>query len=215
MDEWLKQNWFFGGSAVLCGIGLAFALGAVAETGLTTAKRWWIALWMGLFGFYFFGLIFPTLRIHNPLALIIPALFNGISTLAIAGLWLWFRDHRPISIRGFTIISFVAALSAAMLVCASYARNPVVGLFPELLSWIFFLLFAWTQRSRHMATTILLLAYANLQLPAGLFGKQGWGVDPLALLAAKLSLIAAMYNTLGIRDRPAPAFEQVVGPERR
>lgn len=66
-----------------------------------------------------------------------------------------------------------------------------------------------------MATTIFLLAYANLQLPAGLFEKQGWGVDPLALLAAKLSLVAAMYNTLGIRDVHTQDFEHTVRPERK
>jgi hypothetical protein len=76
----------------------------------------------------------------------------------------------------------------------------LAGFIGQVLAWIFFVLLAWNYREQHMATTILLLVYANLQLPAGLISKEGWGNDLVLLLAAKLSLIGAMYYTLGIRD---------------
>ena len=130
----------------------------------------------------------------------IPAIFNGAATVAIAALWLIFRDQRTHSIRNIAIVSGIAVVCSVSLALAIHENNPVFGVVMEVMSWLFFVLLAWEFRNKHVATAILLLVYANLQLPSGLFGKQGWGVDPLALLANKMSLIGAMYKTLGIRD---------------
>ena len=200
MDEWIKHNWFFAGSTILCGIGLAFALGARAEPKLMGAKNWWITLWTGLFGYYLFSVVLPGLRIGNILVLGIPVIFNSVATVAIAALWLTFRNQRTHSIRNIAIVSGIAAVGSVSLALAIHENNPTFGVVMEVISWVFFVLLAWEFRNKQVATAILLLVYANLQLPSGLFGKQGWGVDPLALLANKMSLIVAMYKTLGIRD---------------
>jgi hypothetical protein len=196
VEEWLAQNGFLLGNALLSGVGLAFSIDAPARVRFRTAKNWWIVLWSGLLGFYLCAIILPTT--------LLPAIFNGISTASAAILYLYFHNRKVLKTRK-PIITFCFVLSLVVL----------SGLFPldirsyssvfavfmgQILSWLFFVLLAWNYRKQHMATTILLLAYANLQLPAGLMGKQGLGVDFVLLLAGKLSLIGAMYHTLGVRD---------------
>ena len=62
---------------------------------------------------------------------------------------------------------------------------------------------AWSWRIRDINTSLLLVAYANLQLPAYFVGKTGLGNDFALLLAAKLSLIGAMYKLLHAPHKPA------------
>lgn len=202
MEEWLKQNGFYLGNALLSGMGLAFAIGAPAMHKFRAVKTWWIVLWASLVGFYLWSaLLFPT---SSMIVLILAASFNGSSTSAAAMLNFNLRDNKRIntqkSIIVFSSILFLVTLSALLYQMIHGSSRYLVGVIGQVISWIFFVLLAWNYRKQHMATTILLLAYANLQLPAGLIGKEGWGNDFVLLLAAKLSLIGAMYHTLGIRD---------------
>jgi hypothetical protein len=202
MEEWLKQHGFYLGNALLSGMGLAFAIGAPASLKFSAVKKWWIVLWASLAGFYLWSaLLFPTSSI---IVLILAAVFNGSSTSAAAMLNFNLHDNKQIktkkSVIVFSSILLLVTLSALLSqMIYGYSRY-LVGVVGQVVSWIFFVLLAWNYRKLHMATTILLLAYANLQLPAGLIGKEGWGNDFVLLLAAKLSLIGAMYHTLGVRD---------------
>ena len=100
----------------------------------------------------------------------------------------------------FCFVVLLVTLSGASFDNRDRNFRVVAGITGQIIAWVSFILLAWNYRKKHMATTILLLAYANLQLPAGLIGKQGFGVDLVLLLASKLSLIGAMYHTLGVRD---------------
>lgn len=191
-------------NTLLSAIGLAFAIGAPATTEFRTAKKWWIVLWIGLAGFYLWSALLFATSTRSLSVLMVTAIFNGISTSAAAMLYLHLRDNRQMKNRDtafvFCSVFFLVVISSLL---SSMTYNPpwnFAGLIGQVLSWVFFVLVAWTYRKKHMTTTILLLAYANLQLPAVLVGKEGWGNDFVLLLATKLSLIGAMYHTLGIRD---------------
>ena len=202
MEAWLKQNGFILGNAVLSGVGLAFAIGAPATLKFRVVKKWWIVFWASLVVFYLWSaLLFPTSLM---IVLILAATFNACSTSAAAMLNFNLRENKRIetqqSIIVFIPILFLITLSTLLSQMIYGSSRYLIGVIGQIISWIVFVLLAWNYRKQHMATAILLLAYANLQLPAGLIGKDGWGNDFVLLLAAKLSLIGAMYHTLGIRD---------------
>jgi hypothetical protein len=202
MDEWLKRSGFFLGNTLLSGMGLAFAIGAPAITEFKAAKKWWIVLWASLLGFYLWSVILSFIAFAVPGSAPL-AVFNGISTAASAMLYLHLRDKGRLNERESLIICcvvFLLVVSSGLLSLGSNGLTGPATILSQILSWVFFVLLAWNYRKQHMATTILLLAYANLQLPAGVIGKEGWGNDFVLLLAAKLSLIGAMYHTLGVRD---------------
>jgi hypothetical protein len=204
MEEWLKQNGFILGNSILSGMGLAFAIGAPVIVDFKRAKNWWILVWAALLGFYLSSI--P--RIGSPnsnfILVSLPAIFNGVSTAASAMLYLHFRNEGWPQTRKAVIVFFSAfllvMLSSLFALMTDGPQSILAAFVGQILSWIFFVLIAWNYRKHHMTTTILLLAYANLQLPSGLVGKVGWGNDFTLLLATKLSLIGAMYHTLGIRD---------------
>jgi hypothetical protein len=201
MDEWLKQSGFYLGNAILCCMGLAFAIGAPAIAKFKPAKKWWIVLWASFLGFYLWSVLLFSVKLFG-VAISMPlAIFNGISTAAAAMLYFHLRDKWRLNTKKATIICCVVFSLVALIGLFSLIVNSLIlGVIGQIPSWIFFVLLAWIYRKQHMATTILLLAYANLQLPAGIIGKAGWGNDFVLLLAAKLSLIGAMYHTLGVRD---------------
>jgi hypothetical protein len=209
MDELLKQSGFYFGNALLSGMGLVFAVGAPAIAELKPAKAWWVVLWSGLLGFYLWSVLLASINVVNVLASAPLAIFNAISTAAAAMLFFHLGDKWLFNQRKAAIIcSVIFALVLLSGLLSLFINHPVSRYLPagaaaipgQVLSWVFFVMLAWTYRKQHMGTTLLLLAYANLQLPAGLIGKQGWGNDFVLLLAAKLSLIGAMYHTLGVRD---------------
>ena len=213
MDEWLKQIGVYLGNALLSGMGLAFAIGVPAIDKFRPAKKWWIVLWASLIGFYLWSIFLFSAKLFGVLESTPLAIFNGISTASAAMLYLYLRDKGQPNNRKATIICCAVFLLVALSGLLSLIINssPLIpipsniwGLLPgivgQILSWIFFVLMAWNYREQHMSTTILLLVYANLQLPAGFVGKEGWGNDFVVLLATKLSLISAMYHMLGVRD---------------
>jgi CDP-diglyceride synthetase len=179
-------------------------MGAPATIELRTVKKWWVVLWVGLTGFYLWSALLFATSTRYLVVLVLIAIFNGISTSATAMLYLNLRDNRQVqnqeSAIVFCSVFFLVMISTLLSNMSSSPPWNFAGFIGQVLSWIFFVLMAWNYRKQHMATTILLLVYANLQLPAGLVGKEGWGNDFVLLLAAKLSLIGAMYHTLGIRD---------------
>ena len=209
MDEWLKQSGFYLGNALLSGMGLAFALGAPAISKFKPAKKWWVVLWAGFLGFYLWSVLLSSVTAFGVLVSIPLAIFNGISTAAAAMIYLHLRDGWRLNQRKSAVICglvFALVLLSGLLSLiinypfAKYLPAGLAAIPGQFLSWVFFVLLAWNYRKQHMTTTILLLAYANLQLAAGIVGKEGWGNDFVLLLAAKLSLIGAMYHTLGVRD---------------
>jgi len=204
MEEWVKQNGYIVGNALLSGMGLVFAIGAPIKIKLKTAKKWWILMWASMFIFYFLSASFSIFRVSSLILTIIVAIFNGVSTSSIVMLFIYLRDKGKSNIY-YTALVFILSLllssSGTFLFNSNYIPAKVISIFiSHFLAWIFFVMLAWNYRKKHMATTLLLLAYANLQLPAGLIGKTGLGVDLVLLLVSKLSLIGAMYYTLGVRD---------------
>lgn len=208
MDEGLKQSGIYLSNALLSGLGLAFAIGAPAIAKFKPTKKWWVLLWVGLLGFYLWSSYLSAVKTFALLISMPLAIFNGISTAAVAMLYFHSRDKWRLNQRKSIIICWLVfvlvVLSGVLsLVINSPFEQYLVGpvaIFGQIFSWIFFVLLAWNYREQHMTTTILLLAYANLQLPAVIVGKEGLGNDFTLLLAAKLSLIGAMYHTLGVRD---------------
>jgi hypothetical protein len=204
MEEWLKQNGFILGNSILSGMGLVFAIGAPVIIDFKAAKNWWILLWAALLGFYLCSLLIIGTPKSNVMLLSLPSSLNGVSTSAAAMLYLHFRNRSRPNTRKLVIvfcsIFLPVMLSSLFALITDGAQSILAGFIGQILAWIFFVLIAWNYRKQHMTTTLLLLAYANLQLPAGLVGKTGWGNNFTLLLAAKLSLIGAMYHTLGIRD---------------
>ena len=209
MDELLKQSGFYFGNALLCGMGLIFAIGAPAIAERKVAKIWWVVLWSTLFAFYLWSVFLASINVVNALASLPLAIFNANSMAAVGMLYFHFRDKQLLDQRKPAIICsviFVLVLMSSLLSLffnhpdSRYLPAGTAAIPSQVLSWVFFVLLAWNYRKQHMATTLLLLAYANLQLPAGIIGKQGWGNDFVLLLAAKLSLIGAMYHMLGVRD---------------
>ena len=203
-SNWLIDNGVFLGNALLSGIGLAFAIGAPVISELRVARRWWVILWASLLGFYLWQVLVSLTSSISVLALMPLALFNGSSTVASAMLYLLLREKSQISFLKAAIASsfilLVFGLSGFISITSYDRFGPLSTIIANSLAWVFFVLLAWNYRTTHMSTTMLLLAYANLQLPAGIISKGGLGNDLVLLLAAKLSLIGAMYHMLGIRD---------------
>lgn len=210
MEAGLNPIGFFLGNALLSGMGLVFAIGVSVTVEFKTGKKWWIVLWASLLGFYLLSAVISASLTQGLAVLMLKAVFNATSTSAAAMLYLHCRDKKRLKSRKSILIfsaTFLLVMVSTLLSLTIYSplRN-LAGVIGQILSWIFFVLLAWNYREQHMPTTLLLLAYANLQLPAILVGKGGWGNDFVLLLAAKLSLIGAMYHMLGIRDaKPKPS----------
>ena len=204
--KWMmeKQIDLFLGNAILSGIGLAFAMGAPAIAKVKSAKKWWIVLWVSFLVFYLWSVVLLSIKASNLLLSTGQILFNGLSAAIAAMLYLHLCDKWRLNKRKaiiFCCFVFMLSIVSGLLSLTINGFWRHLAEFGSLiLLWAFFVLLAWNYRKQHMATTILLLAYANLQLPASLVGKGGWVNDFVLLLAAKLSLIGAMYHTLGVRD---------------
>jgi len=181
MEIWLKQKGFILGNSILSGMGLAFAIGAPVTVDFDRAKNWWMLLWAALLGFYLSSI--PTIGNPNSkfILLSLPAIFNGVSTAAAAMLYLHFRNEGWPQTRKAVTVFFSAFLSVMLSSLFALMTDGPQSIFAafvgQILSWIFFVLIAWNYRKQHMTTTILLLAYANLQLATGVVGKVGWGND--------------------------------------
>jgi hypothetical protein len=106
MEEWLKQNGFVLGNAILSGMGLAFAIGAPVKVKFRTAKKWWIVLWASLMGFYLWLALSFTASKENVILSMLVATLNGISTSAAAMLYVHLRDKGQLKTRHSVIVFF-------------------------------------------------------------------------------------------------------------
>lgn len=182
-------------NALLSAIGLVFTLGCPPAPEHAPVKKWWLVFWAAVAALYAGQLLWVRSNLTSRGFALFLTLLARTSTAALTFAYLSHYRRRPLGARTAGSIAVALAITS-LIVDEMWQRVVSVD---AMWGWSVFMALAWSWRLKHVPTSLLLVSYANLQIPlAGMFGdvESAFGTYPLLVLA-KLSLIGAMYRLLG------------------
>lgn len=190
MSQFLIENGVYVGNALAAATGLVFTLGIPSRADVNERKHTWLIFWYALT----LGNVYAA--VDAPAATSVLAL-PTLAVYLIVGQTL--NLQRASRGRSWARGAWAVGMLVFVLVCAvSFEEPDILSPYDRGFSWLAFVWLAWLIRLEHVDSSVFLLGYANLQLP-GAFIERG-ATDLILLIAAKLSLIAALYRLFGLGE---------------
>lgn len=197
----LEQEVILGGNLVFCLLGCMFTLGAKVPSDSLKLKFWFMLFWSGL-SFYYAARISVTsmsagsMNTWEWIGLVILADLPVMAVITGTFLHVFHFSHHPRKI--IMIVSTLFYLSWVFAI--SLDHNAISAL----LTFISFIIIAWSCRNKSINSSIILMYYACLNFPIRLFGEVpasfGHTVFVLLLITKPL-LIGVTYSLLGAKDK--------------
>jgi hypothetical protein len=191
------------GNVAISAIALVFALTAPASAEFIRQRFWWSILWTSAMVLYACQIPLAAKLVTDAS----PALFrfaflvpNDVETLAMVMIFL----HR--SMRRFRERKFLAAALLLAIVTWAIQLSLSTVAISRIASVGAPLALAWALRGENITSSLLLVSYGLMNFPAEQLTdapEQLWKELILLLMASKISMIAVMYKSLGIKSSVA------------
>lgn len=189
-----------GGNLFISIIGSFFVFGAPVLVNYKKLKLWFSFFWLGLVLYYSIRLIIVILKIDIGTSLFPWLGLVIMADLPILALAIGYSLAIHKSKKSSDLITYVVLIFVFSWAYAIYSGNNVCS---QAVSFLTFMILAWSCRQKNINNSILWIFYAILNLPLRVFitdpPKDFGNTLFLLLLTSKLSLIVAMYKMLDVK----------------
>jgi hypothetical protein len=181
-------------------IGTFFVFGAPVLEHYKKLKLWFSFFWLGLVIYYSIRLIMVILKIDIGTSLFPWLGLVIMADLPILALAIGYSLGISKSKKSADLTTYVVLIFVFTWVYAIYSGNNICS---QVVTFLTFMVLAWSCRQKNINISILWIFYAILNLPLRVFiadpPKDFGNTLFLLLLTSKLSLIVAMYKMLDVK----------------